>query len=335
MRQFLQSFGSWFFEEGDPRVAAALRISLSALVLLILWDFHPVMQLLFGHRGMMGTMEPVLKGLTGLQYFLFHHDSPWELQLWFWASVVFAAMAMVGLLTRFSLLLTFVSMMLFRERGPFMTFGADLVLNCIGVWLLFLDCGRVWSVDQLLRSRSMRAVRARIELWPVKAVQIQVALIYLVTGLKKLQTTPWQDGSAVYYAVHVGNVLKGQPAPWIVHHHGLMAFMNYATLCIELTVPFMLFFRSLRIWAVGAAFLMHTGIDLFMSIRFFSLAMYVGYVSFLDAGDWNWWTARLRKARTTIFGPRGSTPEKESFVAAARESTDPTAAEQGAEIVAG
>jgi hypothetical protein len=325
MKEFLQKLGSWFFEEGDPRVAAALRISVSALVLLILWDFYPVMPLLFGHRGMMGTMEPVLQRLTGIQYFLFRHDSPLELQLWFWASVTFAAMAMVGFLTRFSFLLTFVSMMLFRERGPFMTFGADLVLNCIAVWLLFLDSGRVWSVDQLLRSRTVRALRTRIELWPVKAIQIQVALIYLVTGLKKLQTIPWQDGSAVYYAVHVGNVLKGQPASWIVHHHGLMALMNYATLCIELTVPFMLFFRSLRIWAVGAAFLMHTGIDMFMSIRFFSLAMYVGYVSFLDAEDWNWWTSQVRKAGTTILGRRNPTPEKEPG-AASRESTDPTAA---------
>jgi hypothetical protein len=313
MRQFLHALGGWFFERGDPRVAAALRIAYSALVLLILWDFYPVMPLLFGHRGMMGTMDPVLAHLTGFRYFLFHHDSPAELQAWFWASVACAAMAMAGLLTRLSLPLTFLSMMLFRERGPFMTFGADLVLNCIGVWLLFLDCGRVASVDRRLRRWWGQAdddgALPAIELWPVKAIQIQVALIYLVTGLKKLQTIPWQDGSAVYYAVHVGNVLKGQPPPWIVHHHALMALMNYGTLVIELAVPFMLFVRPLRAWAMGAAFLMHTGIDVFMSIRFFSLAMYVGYVSFLDAGDWSWWAARLAKVGV---GRRLAAPEDEA-----------------------
>jgi hypothetical protein len=298
MRDHLRPLGQWFFELGDPRTAAALRIGFCGLYLLVLWDFHPVMPLLFGHRGMMGTMEPVLQSLTGVQYFLFHHDSPLELKVWFWASVAVAAMAMAGFLTRFSLLLTFLSMMLLRERGPFMTFGADLVMNCIGIWLLFLDCGRVWSVDRLLRRRRPSSLPALVELWPVKAIQIQVALIYLVTGLKKLQTIPWQDGSAVYYAVHVGNVLKGQPAPWIVHHHALVAFMSYATVGIELAVPFMLFFRPLRIWAVGAAVLMHTGIDVFMSIRFFSIAMYVGYISFLDAADWAWLTSRWRAAVT-------------------------------------
>jgi hypothetical protein len=300
VREFLQSLGRWFFEKGDPRTAAALRIGLCGLFLLILWDFYPVMPLLFGHRGMMGTMEPILQHLVGFEYFLFHHDSPLELQLWFWASVTVAAMGMVGVLTRMSILLTFVSMMLFRERGPFLTFGADLVMNCIAVWLLFLDCGRVWSLDQVLRRPALRADRTRIELWPIKAIQIQVALIYLVTGLKKLQTTPWQDGSAVYYAVYVGNVFKGKPAPWIVHHHGLMAFMNYATLAIELTVPLMLFVRSLRFWGMGAAFLMHTGIDVFMSIRFFSLAMYVGFLAFIDASDWDRWTSRIRTGATTL-----------------------------------
>jgi hypothetical protein len=302
MKKILKSLDHWFFEQGDPRTAAALRIGLCGLYLLILWDFYPVMPLLFGHRGMMGTMEPILKDLRGFKYFLFHHDSPKELQFWFSTSVACAVMAMAGLFTRVSLLLTFISMMMFRERGPFITFGADLVMNCTFVWLLFLDCGRVWSIDRFFWRRSLQPTSICVELWPVKAIQLQVALIYLVTGLKKLQTTPWQDGSAVYYAVHVGNVLKGQPLPWIVQHHGVMALMNYGTLAIELTIPFMLFCRPLRIWAVTAGLLMHTGIDIFMSIRFFSLAMYVGYESFLTAADWNWWTSLLRKSGAWIWG---------------------------------
>ena len=319
MREFLRSLGRWFFERGDPRVAAALRIAFAGTYLFMLWDFYPVMPLLFGHRGLMGTMEPVLKGLTGFQYLLFQHDSPRDLALWFWLSVAFAAMAMVGLLTRLSLLATFVSMMLFRERGPFVTFGADLVMNCIGVWILFLDCGRVWSLDRLLGRAKAEA--GDIELWPAKAVQIQVAMVYLVTGLKKLQTTPWQDGSAVYYAVHVGNVFKGQPDPWVVHYHWLMALMNYGTLAIELTVPFMLFIRPLRFWAMGAAFLMHTGIDLFMSIRFFSLAMYVGYLSFLDARDWNWWASRARRLGDALRRRKPS--ERDALAARPSEPSDP------------
>jgi hypothetical protein len=260
------------------------------------------MPLLFGHRGMMGTMERVVAGLNGFRYFLFAHDSAVELQIWFWTSVTVTVLALLGYLSRFFVALTYLSMFLFRERDPYMTFGADLVMNCIGLWLLFLDCGRVWSLDQLLRPHRARVVANQIELWPVKAIQIQVALVYLVTGLKKLQTQPWQDGSAVYYAIQVGNVMKGQQLPWILHHHALLAFMTYATLFIEIVFPWMLFVRSMRGWAIGAFLLMHTGIDAFMSIRFFSPAMYVGYLSFLDSGDWKGWAVTLEDAIVRCFG---------------------------------
>jgi hypothetical protein len=282
----------------------------------MLWDFYPVMPLLFGHRGLFGTMEKFPYELRGFQYILFHHDAPAELEIWFWSSVGAATFGLVGLATRLSFLLTYLTMFLFRERGPFMTFGADLVMNCIGLWLLFLDSGRAWAIDNLLWRRCEISDDGQVEFWPVRAIQIQVALIYLVTGLKKLPTTPWQDGSAVYYALQVGNIIKGQPPSWILGHRALLAFMNYGTLFVELSVPFMLFYRPLRVWAFALCILMHTGIDLFMSIRFFSLTMYLGFLSFLDSADWDRcahgfrklvslrWVTHLRRSRGRYRAPR-------------------------------
>jgi hypothetical protein len=178
-------------------------------------------------------------------------------------------------------------MFLFRERGPFITFGADLVMNCVGLWMLFLDSGRVWSVDAWLRRRRGVSPPAMVELWPARAIQIQIALIYLVTGLVKIHTQPWQDGSAVYYSLHVGNVLKGQAPSWVLGQRAILVAMNYGTLAIELTAPFMFFYRPLRNWAFVGCAAMHTGIDVLMSIRFFSMAMYMGFLAFLDRADWD------------------------------------------------
>lgn len=305
MRALAHRLGRWFFQRGDPRVAASLRIAFCAVYLFMLWDFHPVMPLLFGHGGLFGTMEPFPFELRGPQYLLFHHDSHAALEVWFWSSVAVCTLGLVGCASRVSVVLTYLSMALFRERDPFMTFGADLVMNCIGLWLMFLDTGRTWSVDAvLLRGRARRTLGdGRVELWPARAIQIQIALVYLVTGLKKLQTPPWQDGSAVYYALQVGNVMKGHAPPWILDHHAALAFLNYATLFIEIGAPFMLFFRPLRAWAFLLCVLMHTGIDLLMSIRFFSLAMYVGFLAFLDAADWDRCIAGFRKCAAYVGLP--------------------------------
>lgn len=297
MSKLLHDLRTWFFAEGDPRTAALLRIGFSAVYLLILWDLYPVLDLLFGHDGLYGTLEPYPYALEGLPYLLYHHDSPLGLAVWFWTSVAVATLSLLGVAPRLTLPLTYFSMFLFRERGPFITFGADLVLHCIGLWLLFLDTGAAFSVR---RQRSERP--GSIALWPVRAIQVQVALIYLITGLAKLNTVPWQEGTAVYYALHVGDVTKAGPPAWLLAQRWLLIAMNYGTLAIELGAPFaLLFYRPLRAHAVLALIVLHASIDVLMSIRFFSLAMYTGLLASVDAEVWSLaeraWTRTLVWAR--------------------------------------
>jgi hypothetical protein len=296
--------GRWLFAPGDARTAAAVRIGVCALYLFMLWDLQPAMDLLFGRGGLFGTREPLPYDISGFQYFLFRHDSPAELSAWFWASVAAAACALVGFASRVSVAATFVSMLLFQERDPFMIFGADLVLRCVALWLLFLDSGRAWSVDAWLRGP--RPAAGVVQWWPLRAMQLQVALVYAVTCLLKVRTEPWRDGSAVYYALHVGAVLKSEAPPWPVAYPALLVAMDYATLATEASLPVLLFFRRVRPVAFALAVAMHTGIDAFMSIRFFSLAMYAGLLSFLDGSDWDRITAALRRVRaaTWAWAPR-------------------------------
>ncbi len=284
----------WFFQREDARSAAAVRIAFCATYLLMLCDFYPVMPLLFGRRGLFGTMEPLAYSLHGWRYLLFAYDSPPALEAWFWLSVLAASCGIAGFKSRLSVAATFLSMLLFRERGPYITFGADLVLNCIGILLLFSNCGRKWSIDGLLAKPRRTDAIVEIENWPIKAIQLQIALIYIVTGLKKIQTTPWQDGSAVYYAMHVGSVLKGKSESPILHHHALMASLTYFTLLMELGFPVLVFCRQTRWLALLSGLALHSGIDALMSIRFFSLTMYVGYLAFITRQDWDVLQSRAR-----------------------------------------
>ncbi|MCA9692128.1 MAG: HTTM domain-containing protein [Myxococcales bacterium] len=300
MRELLALLSRWFFVRGDPRTAAALRIAYCGVYLCMLWDFYPVMGLLFGDGGLFGTLEPFPYDISEWQFFLFHHDSRPELAAWFWGSVALALAGALGLCTRLSVLLTYLSVIVFQERGPFMIFGADLVMRCVGLWIVLVDGGRVWSIDAALRRRRGAPPPGEIELWPVRAIQIQVVLVYLITGLLKLRAPPWQEGSAVYYALQVGNMLKGQSHAWLLSQRGLLAALDYGVLVIELALPLCLLYRPLRRWGVLMGVAMHTGIDLLMSIRFFSLTMYMGYLAFLDDDDWRRlrsdesWIGRLR-----------------------------------------
>ena len=295
----LEEVQAWFLENGDATGAACLRIGFGLLYLFCLWDFYPVMPLLFGHSGLYGTMDPGYIKLSDPLNLLFRFDSAFSLGVWFWASVFAALCVVLGFFSRIAVAATFISLLLFQRRGPYITYGADQVLLTCSIWLLFLDTGKRLSVDSLIRRRGQE-ISTRIELWPVKAIQIQVALIYLVTALTKLGTGPWKEGSALFYALQLRGVNHGL-FPGLLDHKLLLSLMSYGVLCIELSFPILVFVRSTRWFALLLGICLHLGIDLLMSIRLFSLTMYFGYLSYIRPEEWMALGRIVRKWRS--FNP--------------------------------
>jgi hypothetical protein len=69
----------WFFERGDARVAAALRISFGLIFLFTLWDLYPVLDLLMGHAGVYGTIHREAFNPFHPFALLYQFDSPLQL----------------------------------------------------------------------------------------------------------------------------------------------------------------------------------------------------------------------------------------------------------------
>lgn len=288
----IESIGSlrkWFFAEGDASSAAAIRIAFGGLVLFTLWDLYPVMDLLLGHTGYFGTIDqrylpmdqPYLARITNL---LYYHDSALALRIWFVVGIFAAAFTTLGLYTRVAIPLSLLCLLVAHNRNPFMLFGADMVLFNLGLWLLFLRSHRVWSVDDWVRKRSGHRKTRIIPLWPVKVIQIQIALIYLRTALAKQGTEPWLDGSAVYYAL---SVLGSDLFPKIMQWKLFLSSLTYGTLGIEFSFPFLVFWKPTRRFAILSAVMLHVSIDLLMSIRLFGLTMIAGLASFVLPSEWS------------------------------------------------
>ena len=193
MRTWANALHRWFFEEGDAASAAALRIGYGLVLLFLLWDLWPALDLLLGHRRYFGTLDPAYLPPSGLETFLYRHDFPGALRVWFWAATAAAACATLGLASRAAVRrlagapapdAAAQSVHALRSRrGP-----APLAL-----WLAWLPSGRVWSCDRLIGAWAGRPARRTISLWPIKALQTQMALIYLAAGLAKVATEPWRD----------------------------------------------------------------------------------------------------------------------------------------------
>jgi hypothetical protein len=287
------SLRDWFFARGDASAAAAMRIAFAGCYLFMLWDLFPVRNLLLAHSGYFGTIDThyVERGIFDL---LYQADSTLGIGIWFGVAVLSALLAFLGLLTRVAVPVSMLCLVLLHRRNPYMLFGADMVLFDIGLWLMFLRCDRVWSVDEWLRRRRGRAASRVIPLWPLRVIQIQVALIYFRTAMAKLATEPWQDGSAVYYALHA---LGNDVFPQVMEHKLLLTLLTYATLAVEFSFPVLVFWRPTRWLAILSAMLVHVGIDLLMAIRLFGPVMYAGLAAFVLPEEWSKIERMVRRCR--------------------------------------
>ncbi len=134
---------------------------------------------------------------------------------------------LVGFRTRVAAWATFLLIVWFQSRNPTLLHGGDEVLRLTALYLavghLPLSPGqRAFSLDRRRAigssaSNPRDAEAALIPAWPLRLIQIQVALMYLTSGIFKLGSEPWWDGTAL--ALSLGNPLLtrfGLPDwPWL------------------------------------------------------------------------------------------------------------------------
>ncbi|MFF9526775.1 HTTM domain-containing protein [Streptomyces achromogenes] len=139
-------------------------------------------------------------------------------------------------------------------------------------------------------------------------IAVQICLIYSSSGWYKIQGSLWQDGTALYYALHIGNVTPWPALSRAVASHGLVVLLlTYGTVIAEVAFPFLLFNRRTRTAIVMVMMGLHAGIGTLLGLPFFSLAMIAADAVFLPAsvlrrlGDRM--TRAARRTRTALLRP--------------------------------
>lgn len=198
------------------------------------------------------------------------------------AAVSFIAMA-VGYRTRLAVVCAFVAIFLMARWNDLPMSAAHQVLRAILFCLVWADCSRVLSIDAWLRTRrtSSDAGGRLVLVWPLRLIQIQVALIYFVTALWKLNNVLWRDGTALHYVFENPQFRRfaalGSPSldPWTT-------VATYSTLGWELAFAFLVLHRRTRRWALIVGTVMHLGMWGLLELGPFSWLMLASYVAYLD-----------------------------------------------------
>ncbi|MER6078143.1 HTTM domain-containing protein [Streptomyces sp. NPDC001833] len=147
-------------------------------------------------------------------------------------------------------------------------------------------------------------------------IMAEACLIYATAGWYKIQGSRWQDGTAVYYPLHLDYFSPWPALADLLSANGTMVMLvTYGTVIVQVAFPFTLFNRRVKNVLLAVMMTEHAVIAVVLGLPFFSLAMIAADSVFLPASFLHrvgGWAARARERvfpRTVPELPAQRSPE--------------------------
>jgi hypothetical protein len=187
--------------------------------------------------------------------------------------------------------------------------AGDVIVPAI-LWGAWLAQAVWWVVGRRARTdqpRILLDVVARIvHNGALLVIMAEACLIYATAGWYKIQGSRWQDGTAVYYPLHLDYFSPWPALADLLSASGTMVMLvTYGTVAVQVAFPFTLFNRRVKNVLLAAMMTEHAVIAVVLGLPFFSLAMIAADAVFLPTSflrRLGGWAAR---ARVRLVGPLG------------------------------
>ena len=203
---------------------------------------------------------------------------------------------MVGFRTRLSSVVAVLCMIMLQRANTAIFNSGDLLLRQVGIAVVLAPCAVLWSMDARARPpagpQSRPAARA-----PVRdaTAAARAGGRLLLSAWTKARGDTWHDGTAIALSLRIEDLQRFVAPEWLFDQTVLLNLFTWAALAFEATFVVIVWPRRLRLWVLAAGVLFHLGIDVFLDIGFFSLAIYLAYLAFLPTEIADRWVGRFDK----------------------------------------
>ncbi len=288
-----------FAGEEDPTALGVLRAALVAVLLLSL-STH------FGHVREWFSSDAAVHGHYARELFpsryslFFEHDDPTFVVVVFAVGTLAHLCWMLGLFTRVTSVLSVFLWINLNGRVPLLYAFPDQLSLMLAFLLAMMPAGRGFSLDARWFGWG-----GPVPVWCRRVIQLQVAVVYTVTGMLKDGET-WTEGTALYYTLvnphnrhfDVGTMLARlqpwvlRPATWLallweVAFAGFVLVHWGREIAAELApeARWRRFIPDLRWVFLGFGVAMHVTIQLMLYVVHFSALMLATYLAFLSTDE--------------------------------------------------
>ncbi len=187
----------------------------------------------------------------------------------------------LGFKTRLSAFLTWMLVLSFNHRNPFVLNCGDSLMQ-IALFLVTLGpAGAMYSIDAAMKKGVHD--QSVCEPWAQRLMQLQIALVYVSSFFCKYGPA-WWNGTASYYAMHVRAYALFQP-PHSFDQLWISQLFTWSTLAVEFSLFTLIWIKEFRYWVLLAGLIFHVGLLFTMNFAYLQLLMITAYVNFVRAED--------------------------------------------------
>lgn len=151
--------------------------------------------------------------------------------------------------------------------------GSDLVLN------IFLFISIFLATTPKLPSGKLSQLQSLISNSALLLSQIQLALIYLLSGYDKLTSEAWQTGAAMHSIINL--TFFQNPFLKFEFNEVHCTVLSWLVILFELSFSVLIWFKKFRIPMLVVGVMFHLGIVFFLGLLDFGIIMIICYVVFL------------------------------------------------------
>ncbi|MBX9696250.1 MAG: HTTM domain-containing protein [Cyanobacteria bacterium] len=214
---------------------------------------------------------------------LFPNTNAW-LIAYFVSFILSAVFTTLGLFTRYSAIWLCLGMISLHQHDPFNINGGDAFLRLMSIFLACSPCGHALSLDNILRRKFGLPVNEMHSPCAQRMIQVQVAIAYCATFFCKISGSQWLDGTAVYYATRLEDLVRF-PVPYLFNSLLFCKMLSWYTLVVEFAMWTLVWLKDVRYYVLASTFVLHFGIDMAINLPVFEWAFIASLITFVDWRD--------------------------------------------------
>ena len=112
-------------------------------------------------------------------------------------------------------------------------------------------------------------------------IRLQIVIVYLVSGLAKVDGTLWQNGTALYYTLNIDEYSHPLAKEIISKFPIISVIGTYCTLIYQLAFPWLVWNTKIRSYLLSFGTLIHIQISFVMGLFMFGFAIATSYFAFM------------------------------------------------------